>query len=301
VGNSSKPTELAVVDHLGKVKQLTDLNQALHESVQFVTVDEYSVRSSIDKLEIQYWVMLPTDFDRAKSYPLILQIHGGPHAGYGPQFAANIQLYIAAGYVVVYSNPRGSTGYGEEFAQQINHNYPSHDYDDLMDVVDSTIAMGFIDKDLLYVTGGSGGGVLTAWIVGKTDRFRARVSVNPVINWSSHMLTADLNKLLINYWRSDLPWDDPKPYWDQSPLSLVGNVTTPTMLMKGEDDMRTPIAEAEQYFNALQIEGVDTALVRVPGASHWIEYRPSQLIAKVNAIMAWFERYSKPADASEGE
>jgi dipeptidyl aminopeptidase/acylaminoacyl peptidase len=242
--------------------------------------------------------MRPPNFDSAKSYPMILQIHGGPWAAYGPQFAANNQLYAAAGYVVIYGNPRGSTGYGAEFAHTIDFNFPSRDYDDLMDMVDSTIAMGFVDKDRLYVTGGSGGGTLTTWIVGKTDRFRAAVAVNPVINWTTSALTSDVDKLIASYWFTDLPWENSNDYWSYSPLSLVGNVTTPTMLMTGEEDWRTPIWEAEQYFNALQIEDVDTALVRVPGASHWIEYRPSQLIAKVNAILAWFERYSQPTDAS---
>ena len=300
-GNDTTTTELAVVDDLGSVKTLTDLNHALHKSVRFATAEEHTVKSSFDKREIQYWIMVPPDFDRSKSYPLLLQIHGGPQAAYGPHFAANNQLYAAAGYVVVYSNPRGSTGYGEGFVQAISHNYPSRDYDDLMDVVDATIDMGFIDEEQLFVTGGSGGGTLTAWIVGKTDRFRAAVAVNPVINWISSALTIDLNKYLANHFLADLPWNDPMGSWSHSPLSLVGNVSTPTMLMTGEQDMRTPIAEAEQYFNALQIEGVDTALVRVPGASHWIENRPSQLIAKVNAILAWFDKYSKPTDTAEDE
>ena len=300
-GNATTPSELAVVDGLGRVRTLTDLNHALHEAVQFAAAEEHTVKSSIDKREIQYWIMYPPNFDPANSYPLLLQIHGGPQAAYGPHFAANNQLYAAAGYVVVYSNPRGSTGYGDEFVQTISHNFPSQDYDDLMDVVDATIAAGFIDEERLYVTGGSGGGTLTAWIVGKTGRFRAAVAVNPVINWTSSALTMDLNKLLANHFFADLPWNDPMGSWSRSPLALVGNVTTPTMLMTGEQDMRTPITEAEQFFNALQIEGVDTALVRVPGASHWIELRPSQLIAKVNAILAWFERYGEAAVASGGK
>ncbi len=136
----------------------------------------------------------------------------------------------------------------------------------------NTVAMGFVDKEQLYVFGGSGGGTLTAWIVGKTDRFRAAVAVNPVINWASAIaLTSDVDKLMASYWFADLPWENPTDYWSRSPLSLVGNVTTPTMLITGEEDWRTPIWEAEQYFNALQVEGVDTALVRVPGASHRIE------------------------------
>jgi len=297
-GKATMPTELALVDRHGKVKTLTDLNHTLHKTVRFTGAQEYNVKSSFDQREIQYWLMLPPDFDPTQSYPMMLQIHGGPWAAYGPQFAANNQLYAAAGYVVLYGNPRGSTGYGADFAHAIDHNFPSRDYDDLMDMVDATVAMGFVDEQRLYVFGGSGGGTLTAWIVGKTDRFRAAVAVNAVINWTSLVLTSDLDKLMASDWFTDRPWDKPMDYWSHSPLSLVGNVTTPTMLMTGEEDWRTPIWEAEQYFNALQIEGVDTAIVRVPGASHQIEYRPSQLIAKVNAILAWFGRYSDPVEAS---
>ena len=301
LGDTITPTELGVVDRQGRVQMITDFNRSLHDSVRLATVEERTVKSSVDQREIQYWIMRPPNFDANKSYPMMLQIHGGPWASYGPQFAANNQLYAAAGYVVVYGNPRGSTGYGADFAHTIDFNFPSRDYDDLMDMVDDTVAMGFVDKQQLYVFGGSGGGTLTAWIVGKTDRFRAAVAVNPVINWTSLALTSDLDKLIANYWFTDLPWENPSDYWSYSPLSLVGNVSTPTMLMTGEEDWRTPIWEAEQYFNALQIEGVDTALVRVPGASHQIEHRPSQLLAKVNAILAWFERYSKPTKASKGE
>lgn len=301
LGDTITPTELGVVDRQGRVQMITDFNRSLHDSVQLATVEEHIVKSSVDQREIQYWVMRPPNFDVNKSYPMMLQIHGGPWAAYGPQFAANNQLYAAAGYVVVYGNPRGSTGYGADFAHTIDFNFPNRDYDDLMDMVDATVAMGFVDKERLYVFGGSGGGTLTAWIVGKTDRFRAAVAVNPVINWTSLALTSDLDKLITNYWFTDLPWENPTDYWSYSPLSLVGNVTTPTMLMTGEEDWRTPIWEAEQYFNALQIEGIDTALVRVPGASHQIEYRPSQLLAKVNAILAWFERYSKPPKAPKGQ
>ena len=301
LGDTITPTELGVVDRQGRVQMITDFNRSLHDSVQLATVEEHIVKSSVDQREIQYWVMRPPNFDVNKSYPMMLQIHGGPWASYGPQFAANNQLYAAAGYVVVYGNPRGSTGYGADFAHTIDFNFPNRDYDDLMDMVDATVAMGFVDKERLYVFGGSGGGTLTAWIVGKTDRFRAAVAVNPVINWTSLALTSDLDKLITNYWFTDLPWENPTDYWSYSPLSLVGNVTTPTMLMTGEEDWRTPIWEAEQYFNALQIEGVDTALLRVPGASHQIEYRPSQLLAKVNAILAWFERYSKPPKAPKGQ
>ena len=300
-GNSTTPTELAAIDHRGKVTILTDLNRNLKESVSFSSAKTFSVRSSFDQREIQFWMMLPPDFDPALSYPMMLQIHGGPWAAYGPQFAANNQLYAAAGYVVIYGNPRGSTGYGAEFAHAIDHDFPTRDYDDLMDMVDATLAMGFVDKDQLYVFGGSGGGTLTAWIVGKTNRFRAAAVINPAINWASLVLTSDVSKLAASDWFIDRPWDNPMDYWNHSPLALIGNVTTPTMLINGEEDWRTPISEAEQFYNALQIEGVDTALGRVPGASHQIEARPSQLIAKVNAILAWFARHGTAADISTDE
>jgi dipeptidyl aminopeptidase/acylaminoacyl peptidase len=244
-------------------------------------------------------VALPPGFDPDKQYPMILEIHGGPHTNYGARFAAEVQLYAAAGYVVLYVNPRGSTSYGERFANLIHHNYPSEDYDDLMSAVDALIAEGFVDPDRLFVTGGSGGGVLTAWIVGKTDRFRAAVVAKPVINWASFVLTADNSPYFSRYWFPSMPWEDPEHYWKRSPLSLVGEVSTPTMLLTGESDYRTPISETEQYYQALKLRGVDTAMVRIPGASHSIARRPSQLMAKVAAVLAWFERHEDAATAGD--
>ena len=163
-----------------------------------------------------------------------------------------------------------------------------------MSGVDAVIERGWADPEQLYVTGGSGGGVLTAWIVGKTGRFRAAVSAKPVINWYSFSLTSDGYNSYYLYWFPGFPWDRPEAYLERSPLSLVGNVTTPTMLLTGENDLRTPIAESEQYYQALKLRRVATALVRVPGASHGIARRPSQLIAKVQHVLAWFERWAPP-------
>jgi len=222
---------------------------------------------------------------------LILEIHGGPFLPYGPHFAAELQLYAAAGYVVLYSNPRGSTSYGYDFANEIHHNYPGQDYDDLMSGVDAVIERGLVDEDALYVTGGSGGGVLSAWIVGKTDRFRAAVVVKPVIDWSSFVLTADAAPIFSMYWFEKPPWEDHEAYWARSPLSLVGNVTTPTALLTGERDLRTPISQSEQFYVALKMRKIDTALIRVTQAKHGISARPSHLIAKVENILAWFARY----------
>jgi dipeptidyl aminopeptidase/acylaminoacyl peptidase len=230
-----------------------------------------------------------------RSIPLLLEIHGGPFASYGPSFAAELQLYAAAGYVVLYLNPRGSTGYGQDFTDQIHHNYPDKDFDDLMSGVDEVISRGYIDRDRLFVTGGSGGGVLTAWIVGHTDRFRAAVVVKPVINWASFVLTADMTNYFSSYWFDGFPWDHVEAYWKRSPLAYVGNVHTPTMLMTGEVDYRTPSTEAEQFYEALKLRKIDTALVRVPNASHDISARPSLLIDKVAYVLAWFRAHDSAA------
>ena len=221
---------------------------------------------------------------------------------YGPFFAAEIQRYAAEGYVTVYANPRGSTGYGEAFAQLIDLNYPGEDHDDLMSVVDALIARNYVSKDRLFITGGSGGGVLTAWAVGKTDRFAAAATIKPVINWTSMALAADISRYVSRHWFRAQPWEAPEEYWRRSPLSLAGNVTTPTLVMVGEADWRTPTWEAEQFYTALKVQDVDATLVRVPGASHLIAGRPSQLIAKVDTIMGWFAKYdSAKPEARDAE
>jgi len=254
-------------------------------------VEEITFDSSADKRRIQGWIIQPPGFDSAKKYPLLLEIHGGPFAMYEPSFAVEMQLYAAAGYVVLYLNPRGSTGYGQEFANLIHHNYPDKDYDDLMSGVDSLIGRGYIDTQRLFVTGGSGGGVLTAWIVGHTDRFRAAVVVKPVINWISFVLTGDMTNYFYLYWFEGFPWDNVQSYWKRSPLAYVGNVHTPTMLITGETDYRTPSSEAEQFYQALKLRKVDTAMVRVPNASHDISARPSLMNAKVAYELAWFKSH----------
>lgn len=292
-GRPDRPADVAIGRGSKPAKRLTELNEDLLGNRNLGAVEEITWHSSADDLEVQGWLVTPPDFDSSKKYPFILEIHGGPFAAYGPQFSPEIQLYAAAGYVVLYTNPRGSTSYGDEFANEIHHNYPGQDYDDLMSGVDAVIARGFIDEESLFVTGGSGGGVLTAWIVGKTDRFRAAVVAKPVINWSSFSLTSDGAPFYSMYWFEKMPWEDPDAYWARSPLSLVGNVTTPTALLTGEVDYRTPLGQSEQYYQALKIRKIDTILVQIPEASHGIVARPSHLIAKVDNILAWFSRYSK--------
>lgn len=276
------------------VRRLTRLNDDLLGTKTIGAVEEITFASSHDGREIQGWVVKPPGFDPSREYPLLLEIHGGPFANYGDRFAAEIQLYAARGYVVLYVNPRGSTSYGEEFGNLIHHAYPGHDFDDLMSGVDAVVDRGYVDEDRLYVTGGSGGGVLSSWIVGHTDRFRAAAVQKPVINWYSWALTADMYVYGIKYWFPGPPWEHRDHYMDRSPLSHVGNVSTPTMLITGERDYRTPMPESEQFYQALKFREVPSALVRIPDASHGIAEKPSNLVAKVAHVLGWFERYGGP-------
>ena len=293
-GNTSRPPDIAMVRG-GASRTLTRLNADLLGSKRLGEVRKIPV-TSFDSRTIDAWLTLPPSYSQGTRVPLILEIHGGPVAAYGPYFSTDNQLYAAAGYAVLSVNPRGSSSYGAEFANLIHHAYPGRDYDDLMSAVDAAIAQGYVDPDKLFVTGGSGGGVLTSWIIGKTDRFKAAATQKPVVNWTSEALTMDDTLFTTRYWFAKPPWEDPEPYWKRSPLSLIGNVKTPTLVVVGSEDYRTPVSEAEQYYAALQIKGVPTALVKVPGASHGgLAARPSQSAAKTAAILDWFQRYKDGA------
>ncbi len=284
-------------------RELTDLNADVLGRAELAEIMEVSWESSADGREIQGWLALPPGYSGQgdERLPLILEIHGGPHTAYGPQFSGEVQLMAAAGYAVLYTNPRGSTSYGEEFANLIDKAYPGNDVDDLLSGVDHVIEMGIADEDRLFVTGGSGGGVLTAQLIGVTDRFAAAAVGKPVINWTSFTLAADIGPAIMPYWFGVTPWDEPEEYWRRSPLSLVGNVETPSLVFVGAEDRRTPVFESEQYYNALQIRGIDSRLVRIPGTYHGIaDSRPSRLLQKVGHILAWFEEYD-PANMEESD
>ena len=291
-GTPYNPADLAT-GFKGSKKRITELNKDLFDYKKLGKIEEIWYESSYDGKMIQGWIVKPPNFDNSKKYPLILEIHGGPHTNYGFHFSSEVQLFASKGYVVLYTNPRGSTSYGKEFANLIHHNYPSQDYDDLISGVDNLIDKGYIDEKNLFVTGGSGGGVLTSWIIGKTNRFRAAVVAKPVINWYSFVLYADNIGYFYKYWFNDLPWNDPDSYLKRSPISYVGNVKTPTMVLTGEKDYRTPMAESEQFYAGLKLNKVESMLVRIPNANHGIASKPSNLIAKVNAIISWFEKYKK--------
>lgn len=285
------PADLAVGQKGMEVKRLTEVNEGLFSYKTLGEVEEVWYESSYDGQRIQGWICKPPNFDPNKKYPMILEIHGGPFANYGDRFSMEVQLYAAAGYVVLYTNPRGSSSYGKDFGNLIHHNYPNQDYDDLITGVDEVIKKGYVDENRLYVTGGSGGGVLSAWIIGKTNRFSAAVVAKPVINWYSFVLHADNPAFFSKYWFPGYPWEHPEHYMKRSPISLVGNVETPTMLLTGEKDYRTPMSETEQYYAALKLRKVETAMVRIQDAGHGITAKPSNLINKVAYVLAWFEKY----------
>ncbi|MDJ0921340.1 MAG: S9 family peptidase [Henriciella sp.] len=300
-GFADRPAEIAVQGPRVDDRVLTDLNGDTLPYFDMSPIEEFKVSSSVDGREIEAWVALPPDFTADGSFPMILEIHGGPYAMYGPFFSSEIQRFAAEGYVTVYVNPRGSTGYGEAFAQLIDLAYPGNDHNDLMDVVDDLVARNYVSEDRLFITGGSGGGILTAWAVGQTDRFAAAASVKPVINWMTMALAADIGQLIRRHWIRADPWSNPDAFLNFSPIMYVDKVTTPTLLMVGEEDWRTPTWEAEQFYTALKMNGVETALIRIPGSPHYIAGRPSRLIAKTDNIMGWFAKFdpAKTEDASE--
>ncbi|WP_424961918.1 S9 family peptidase [Ekhidna sp.] len=284
------PGDLAIVNR-GKFSRITNLNADLLDFRELGQVEEFWWKSSHDQRDVQGWIVKPPQFDPNKKYPLIIENHGGPISNYGERFSPEIQLYAAAGYVVFYPNPRGSTSYGEEFGNLLYHNYPGNDYDDIMAGMDALIEKGYIDMDNLFVTGGSAGGIMTAWMIGKSDRFKASAVVKPVMNWYSKTLVADNWYGYYHNRYEGLPWTNMEHYMKFSPISLVGNVKCPTMVMVGMEDLRTPTSEAKQLYHALKYRKIETVLVEIPGSYHNISNRPSQLITKVAHIVAWFDKY----------
>ena len=283
------------------VKKLVDVNEDVLSGVKLGDTEELNFTAP-DGLKVQGWLIKPAQFDSSKKYPLVLYIHGGPWSMYTIGFSWDFQNFAANGYGVLFINPRGSTGYGQDFVSGIQHSYPGKDYDDLMAGVDAALAKGWVDKDNLFVCGGSGGGVLTAWIVGHTPRFRAAVSMRPVIDWGSFVGNTDGQNWYDQF--TKYPWEDPVQYAERSPLHYVANVTTPTMVMTGESDLRTPITQSEEFYRALKILKKDTLLVRMPEEFHgW--RRPSHRLMQQLYLMAWFEKWrtkeSKEAVPIRGE
>ena len=286
------PAEIAIKAPKTSVPvKITDLNQGLLPHRTLGKVEEVWYTSSFDGRDLQGWIVYPPNYDAAKAYPFMVENHGGPILNYGNRFSIEMQLYASAGYVVFYPNARGSTSYGEEFGNLLYRNYPGQDYDDTMDGVDYCIKMGIAHEDRLFVTGGSAGGIMTAWMIGKNNRFEAAVVAKPVMNWISKTLVADNYFGYANSRYEGQPWENFEHYWKFSPISLVGNIETPTMVMVGMNDLRTPPSEAKQLYHALKLRKKETVLVEIPNASHGIASRPSNLITKIAHTVAWFDKY----------
>ncbi len=272
-------------------KKLVDVNADVLAGVKLGAVEEIWYPSK-DGLQIQGWLVKPVDFQPGRKYPLVLAIHGGPWSLYNVGFSWSYQNFAANGYAVLYTNPRGSTGYGQDFVNGIQFSYPGKDYDDLMAGVDAALAKGFVDENNLFVQGGSGGGLLTAWIVGHTNRFAAAVAMRPVIDWVSFVGVTDGASWYRQFEKN--PWEDPSDYLARSPLRYVANVTTPTMVMTGEADLRTPIGQSEEFYRALKLLKKDTLLVRMPDEFHgW--RRPSHRLLQQLYMLAWFDKHKRPA------
>ena len=291
----STPTmigDLYLVDNDGAMTRLTNVNDKLMRDVMLTEPEELWYKS-FDGKKIETWIQKPPDFDPAKKYPLILNIHGGPHSAYGYTFDHEFQWMAAKGYVVVYPNPRGSTSYGQDFGNIIQYHYPGDDFKDLMAGVDAVIARGYIDPKKLCVTGGSGGGLLTNWVVTQTDRFAAAVSQRDIADWSTFWYVADFT-LFQPTWFHKAPWEDPKDFVARSPITYIDRVKTPLMLILGEADWRTPpMSGGEMMFRALKYRHIPTVMVRFPDESHELSRsgKPWHRIERLQHIVGWFDHW----------
>ena len=304
-GDAHEPGDIYAfpLDRPDQRTRLTAVNAEVLAGVTLGEVEQIWAESSHDGLAIHGWVIKPPGFDPSRRYPMMLVIHGGPHGMYNGGFNFGWQEHAANGYVVLYTNPRGSSGYGTEFGNAIQYDYPNNDFHDLMSSVDELLSRGYVDEDNMFVYGCSGGGVLTAWVVGHTDRFRAASSNCPVTNWLAFPGEVDGNPLR---WYADFehfPWEDPSEHIRRSPIMYVGDVTTPTMLMTGELDLRTPMSQTEQFYQALKAQNKPTAMLRFQGEWHGTSRLPSNFIRTQLYLRQWFERWGTHDDrpaASEG-
>ncbi|MEP6550249.1 MAG: S9 family peptidase [Gemmatimonadales bacterium] len=273
-------------------RQITRVNQGLFGTLDLSAPEEFWYKS-FDGKRIQGWILKPPRFDASKKYPMILEIHGGPNAAYGNTFTHEFAWMAAKGYVVVYTNPRGSTSYGQDFANIIQFKYPGDDYKDLMAGVDEVIKRGYVDTTRMGITGGSGGGVLTNWAITQTHRFGAAVSQRSIADWSGFWYSADFT-LFNPTWFPAAPFEDPKTFTQLSPITYIANVTTPLMLVEGEADMRTPPAlGGEQMFRALKYLHKPTVMVRFPDETHELSRsgKPWHRVERLRHIVGWFDKY----------
>jgi dipeptidyl aminopeptidase/acylaminoacyl peptidase len=275
-----------------QIAKLTDVNGDVLGGKQLAKIEEIWYTSTADT-KVQGWIVKPPSFDASKKYPLILEIHGGPFSMYSVAFNWMFQNFAANNFVVLYTNPRGSTGYGSAFANGIDHNYPGPDYDDLMAGVDAAVAKGFVDTSRMYVSGCSGGGVLSSWVIGHTDRFAAAAVRCPVIDWISMAGHTDIPLFTYSFFKKPF-WEDPSDWLAHSSVMTVGKVTTPTLLMTGVLDRRTPMPQTEEYYAALKVRGVPAKLLQFNEEYHGTGSKPSNYIRTQLYMMSWFSKYTRP-------
>ena len=293
VTDSDHPAEVTRYNlrRSSEMMQLTHVNAGLLAGKKLAHTEELTYTST-GNTKVQAWVVTPPDFDSAKKYPLVLEIHGGPFSMYNVGFNYMWQNFAANEFVVLYVNPRGSTGYGTAFSGAIDHNYPGPDYDDLMAGVDAVTAKGFIDSSRMYVSGCSGGGVLSSWVIGHTDRFAAAAVRCPVIDWLSMAGDTDVPLFTYSFFQKPF-WEDPSDWLAHSSLMYAGKVTTPTLLMTGVLDRRTPMPQTEEYYAALKKRGVPVALLQFEGEYHGTGSKPSNFIRTQLYMMSWFKKYTR--------
>ena len=273
-------------------RRITNVNEELFKDIRQSEPEEISYKS-FDGRTIQGWILKPPDFDSSRKYPLILEIHGGPHAAYGNVYTHEFQWMAAKGYVVLFTNPRGSTSYGQEFGNIIQYHYPGDDYKDLMAGVDELVKRGYIDANRMGVTGGSGGGLLTNWTITQTQRFKAAVAQRDIADWYGFWFTADF-WLAQPTWFHKAPWEDPQDFAARSPITHVANVTTPTMYVLGDQDYRTPPADGgEMMFRALKYRTIPTVMVRFPRENHELSRsgEPKHRVERLQHIVGWMDQW----------
>ncbi|MDI6565124.1 MULTISPECIES: S9 family peptidase [Bacillus] len=293
VTKPDRPSELYSIPLGQEEKQLTGANDKF-VSEHMISIPEEIQYATEDGVTVNGWLMKPAQMEDETTYPLILNIHGGPHMMYGHTYFHEFQVLAAKGYAVVYINPRGSHGYGQEFVNAVRGDYGGKDYDDVMQAVDEAIKRDpHIDPKRLGVTGGSYGGFMTNWIVGQTNRFKAAVTQRSISNWISFHGVSDIGYFFTDWQLEHDMFEDTEKLWDRSPLKYAANVETPLLILHGERDDRCPIEQAEQLFIALKKMGKETKLVRFPNASHNLSRtgHPRQRIKRLNYISSWFDQH----------
>ena len=295
IGDDTHPGDVWALDVQGKrLRQLTRVNDALFATLRLSEPEEVWY-PSFDGRKIHGWILKPPDFDPSKKYPMILEIHGGPHASYGRTFTHEFQWMAARGYVVLYTNPRGSTSYGEDFANVIQYRYPGDDYKDLMAGVDEVVRRGYVDPKKIGVTGGSGGGLLTNYAVTQTGRFAAAVSQRSVADWAAFWYTADFTLFTPSWFRSN-PMNDAEEFWKRSPVRYADRIVTPMLFVEGDEDLRTPPSQGgEAMFRALKAQKKTAVMVRFPGETHELSRsgNPAHRVERLQHIVRWFDKYLK--------